>query len=275
MDWRDLRVVLAVGQHGQLAQAGRALGIDPTTVSRRVSALEEELGVVLFRRTGKRWSLTQAGETVLARAERMAAEVRALRHDVDAVAGRVAGRVRVTAIDVVFGAWLVPALPKLMSTHPELSVELFSTNEYVDLARGQADVAVRLGRPESAGLVVRRVADIPLVLAATPSLMERPASERPVVLVGFLDTESRENTRLRELGGSAVLSTTSLAVSIGLVRSGQAIGVLPADYAERHGLEVVDRDLPSRPLWRAVPEALVDAPRIRAVTDWIDATFGA
>ena len=272
MDWRDLRVVLAVGQHGSLARAGQALGIDPTTVSRRVTALEEELDAVLFRRTPRRWRPTTAGETVLARCDRMAREVRDLQHDVDRARGNAHGRVRITAVDEVFVTRLVPALGALYADHPKLAIELFATNQLLDLERGQADVALRLERPQVAGLVARRLADLDLVVAGTPEIVSLPPAERPVVLIGLLDTKGPENTALRALGGRVVLAATSLTVSIAAVRAGLGLGILPASEAGE-ALVVVERDVPSRPLWRAVPEPLVDAPRIRAVTEWLDDVF--
>ncbi len=271
MDWRDLRVVLAVGQHGSLTRAGRAMGLDPTTVSRRVTALEEELDTVLFRRTPRRWRPTTAGEAVLARCDRMAREARELKHDVDRAKGDATGRVRITAVDEVFVTRLVPALSALQQAHPKLAIELYATNQLLDLERGQADVALRLERPQVAGLVAKRLADLELVVAGTEALVALPPEDRPVVLIGFLDTKGPENTLLRALGGRVTLAATSLTVSIAAVRAGLGLGILPA--AACGGLTVVEREVPARPLWRAVPEALVDAPRIRAVTDWLDDVF--
>jgi DNA-binding transcriptional LysR family regulator len=273
MDWSDLRAALAVGQHKRLSDAARALGVNATTISRRITSLEADLQTPLFTRTPRRWTPTPAGDAVLARCAAMATQARALVHDVDAASERVAGKVRLTAIDAVMTTWIVPALPDLRARHPELLLELFAANEMVDLTRGHADVALRLGRPTEAGLVVRKIADVPLVLAGHATLRRRVVDERPLVLIGFLDTRVRENRHLQALGGRPVLSSTSYAVCAALVQSGQAVGVLPAAMAEAAGLEVITADLPGRELWRAVPEALADTPRLRAVTAWLDAWF--
>lgn len=273
MDWRDLRVVLAVGTHGGLSAAGRSLGIDPTTVSRRISALEHELGATLFRRSHRKWVPTAAGDAVLAHCGRMAAEARALRHDVDRASGQVGGRVRITAVDAVFNTWLVPAIVGLRAQYPSLELELYATNANVDLERGQADVAIRLARPERAGLIARKVRELDLVIAGRPEVAERPIAERPVILLGFVDSESPENRAAQQSGGPIAVAATSFSVLLALILEGVGIGVLPARMAAARGLTVVDADVPARGVWRAVPEALADAPRIRAVCDWIDAAF--
>ncbi len=273
MDWRDLRILLAVGQHPRLSEAARSVDLDPTTVSRRVRALEDTLGVVLFRRTPKSWTPTEAGSAVLRRCAAMAGEVRGLRDDLDRTRGDVHGTVRLTGLDSVLSTWIVPAVPTLHRDHPDLALELYATNATVDLLRGRADVALRMERPVQAGLVARKLTEIALVIAARPEVLALPPADRPVVMVGFMDTKGVENTALRTLGGRPVLSTTSMAVSDALVLSGQALGVVPRRIANASGLSIVDEAVPPRSLWRAVPEALVDAPRIRAVTTWLDTLF--
>ncbi|MCA9544458.1 MAG: LysR family transcriptional regulator, partial [Myxococcales bacterium] len=85
MDWRDLRIALALERHQSLAAAGRALGVDPTTVGRRIAVLEAGLGAALFVRAGEGWRPTEAGQRVVAHAAEMARQVRALGHAVGAV----------------------------------------------------------------------------------------------------------------------------------------------------------------------------------------------
>ena len=275
MDWSDLHTALAVGQHKSLKQAARALGVNPTTVSRRIKALEEELGVALFVRARSRWRPTPAGRTVLARCARMAEEVRGLRHDTDVVMGQARGRVRVTAINAILMTWLVPHVERLRRAHPALQVEFFATNEVVDLTRGRADIALRHNPPEQAGLVIKRLIDISLVVAARPEVAALPRSERPALLLGFLDTESPENEAVRAVSGDVACTTTSVTALDAMVRAGLGVGLVHRPIAEREGLTIVSDATISRRLWRAVPEEIAAAPRIRAVTDWLDALFSA
>ncbi|MEL6180395.1 MAG: LysR family transcriptional regulator [Myxococcota bacterium] len=273
MDWRDLRYALALGQHTSLKRAGAALGVDSTTVSRRIQALEAELGATLFVRTRNRWRPTAAGEAVLTRCERMAQQVRALRHDVDRASGQVHGKVRLTAINAVFTTWLVPHMDGLRRRYPDLEIELFATNAIVDLFKGQADVALRLKPPTKAGLVTKRLTTIPMVVAGRPELAARPPQERPVILIGFLDSETPENHAVKACGGTVACTATSFSVVVSLVREGLGIGALPREMALVEGLTILNHDVGTRRIWRAVPEEIAHAPRIRAVTDWLDAVF--
>lgn len=274
MNWRDLHIAMAVGTHGNLSDAAHALALDPTTVSRRVTALEGALGTPLFRRAPRRWDPTEAGVAVLAHCARMADEVRALQHEADRISGRVHGRVRLTAIDAVCTTWLVPALGDLRAAHPDLQLELLATNRVVDLTRGTADVAIRLSRPQRAGLIARKLARLPLVVAGTPELAALPRAERPISLLGVGDLSIPENTVTREHGGPVAATATSFAVQLSLILGGLGIGALPARMAEAHGLAVI-ADAPARTLWRATPETLHRSPRIQAVCEWVDGIFAA
>ncbi len=271
MDWRDLRFVLAVGQHESIRRAAGALEVDPTTVSRRIDQVEEDLGTTLFVRRRQRWRLTDAGHVVLRHAERMAGEVRSLRHDLDQLAGTVEGSVRLTAVDAVITTWLVPQLPKLRRRHPQLQLEFYATPENVDLHAGRADIALRLDRPRPLDLKVKKLADLPLAVAATPDIAALPFAQRPIVLVGFATSNFVENRIVRALGGGPAYTTTSLSVLIRMVKSGLGVGFVPRSLTD--GLTVMRDFASQRSVWRAVPSALADAPSVRAVTHWLDEVF--
>lgn len=281
MDWRDLRIALAVERHGSLAAAGTRLGLDPTTVSRRVQALEEALGVRLFRRGADGWTPTDAGRRVVSHAARMAEEARALSHDVDEALARVEGSVRLTCLDEVAAWFLAPHVPALHARHPGLCLELVCTERVLDLARGRADIAVRLMRPTEPGMRVRRLGTVPLGLFAAPGfLAHTPIPELPwdgvvdLVTLGSVDRPVMELRWARTLLPNArvVASTNSVPVAAALVRRGAGVGVLAVPSAEADGLVRLDvgRAGLERPLWRVVPETLAEAPRIKAVLDWLD-----
>lgn len=281
MDWRDLRIALAVERHGTLAAAGAVLDMDPTTVSRRITNLEEALGATLFRRGAEGLVPTPAGRVVVEHAARMAEEARALRHDVDLAAARVEGKVRVTTLDEVAIWYLAPHLSALHEQHPGLHVELLCTEKVLDLARGRADVAVRLGRPTEPGLRVRRLGEVEMGLYASRAfLARRPVPTLPcdapveLVAVGPVERPLSELRWAMSLLPRArvVANTNSFPVTRAMVIEGVGVGVLPVLPAEAAGLVRLDGGAhpPERPVWRAVPEALADAPRIKAVLDWLD-----
>jgi DNA-binding transcriptional LysR family regulator len=285
MDWRDLRIALALDRHGTLVEAGRALRLDPTTVSRRVTALETALGAPLFVRSPEGWRVTDAGRRVVEHAARMAQEARALAHDVDAVEERVQGTVRLTTLDYVASWLLAPRLPALRARHPDLVLDLRCTERVLDLAAGQADLAVRLVRPTEPGLRIRQLARVPMGLYASRAYVAAKGldplprdADVDLVVLGSPDSPVRETKwlRLRLPRARVAVSTTSFTTAFDLVAAGMGLGVLAAPAADAHPeLVRLDEDPAlERALWRAVPEGLADSPRIRAVVEWLDAAVG-
>lgn len=287
LDWRDLRVVLMVARHGSLSAAGRALRLDPTTVSRRVSALEEALGAPLFHREADRWRATDVGRRVIDAGERMALEVRALARDLEAVAERAVGTVRLTTLDYIAQTYLVPRVAELRARHPGLVLDLRCTEQVVDLAAGQADVALRLSRPSAAGMRARRLLDVPLGLfgsrayVAAHGLDPLPAdAEADLIVLGPPDSRLAEMRWMHGLlpRGRVVAATNSVPTAYGLVFGGVGLGVITLAAAEgRADLVRLDRDTPPPPraLWRVCPEVIADTPKVRAVLAWLDEVAAA
>lgn len=265
MDWRDLKIAWMLDRHGSHLAAGRALGVDATTVGRRIAALEADAGAALFVRGPGGWRATAEGRRVIEVAGRIAEEVRSLSRDL--VVDRVAGTVRLTTLDVVATTLLLPHLPALRARHPDLLLDLRCTAQVLDLASGQADVAIRLQRPTEAGVRVRRIGTVWLGVHAHPDALPDPA----LVVMGSLDRPLPETRWLLEaLPGAAIaLRTDSVPVAYDAIHRGVGAGIVPVGTP---GLLRLDAgDALERPLWRVVPEAIADTPRVRAVTDWLDA----
>src|SRR5216684_2566302 len=159
-DWGDVRYFLELSRTGTLASAARRLRVDYTTVGRRLAALERDLGAKLFARTPDGLTLTEAGKSIQAAAEEMEqaallVEQRALGTD-----RKLAGQVRATTTEMLGSVVVLPAVQALHQRHPEIRVDLSTGAGRVDLARREADVALRYFRPESGELVSRRVARV-------------------------------------------------------------------------------------------------------------------
>lgn len=282
LDWRDLRVALAIARHGSLGEAGRSLRLDPTTVSRRISALEQAVGSPLFVRDPEGWRPTETGRQVVEAAGRMAQEVRSLSWELDAGAVQASGTVRLTTLDYIALAFLAPHLHILRARHPALVLDLRCTELVLDLAAGQADLALRLVRPTEAGMRVRRLVQMPMGLYGARSYVERhgldplPANaEVDLVVLGPPDSRLAEVRWMRGLlpRGRVVAATNSLPTAFELVARGVGLGVLALAAVEGHPeLVRLDRDVAPlvRSLWRVVPETIADTPKIRAVIDWLD-----
>ena len=282
LDWRDLRVALALAKHGSLGEAGRVLRLDATTVSRRISGLEEATGAPLFIRDAEGWRTTEAGRRVVETAERMALEVRALARDLDAASEHVTGTVRLTTLDYIASWYLAPRIAPLRARHPELLLDLRCTEHLLDLTAGQADVALRLERPREAGMRVRRLLQVPLGLYGARDYVDRhgldplpPDAEADLVVLGPPDSRLKEVRWMRALvpRGRVVAATNSVPTAYGLVRGGAGLGVITLEAASGHpDLVRLDHDDPplTRALWRVGPEAIADSPKIRAIITWLD-----
>ena len=141
--WDDVRVFLSVHRLGSHKRAARPLGVNATTVGRRISALEQALGVRLFARTPEGLQSTPAGLGLVSHAERMELEALELQRQLAGADRRLEGLLRVSASDGLLHHVLLPALAEFRRAHPALSLELRSEPRVVDLSRREADVALR------------------------------------------------------------------------------------------------------------------------------------
>ena len=169
--WDDVRFFLAVARAGSLSGAARTLGVGHVTVGRRISLLEKRLGVTLLHRTPDGFAVTAAGDAVLRQC--IAMENAAL--DLERVAaGRdslAAGSVRLTATEALARQIIAPAIAELRKSHPDLRIDLAVGVRSLDIARREADLAVRVGRPSGSGLVCRKLGDVGYSLYASRSYL--------------------------------------------------------------------------------------------------------
>ena len=157
MDWSDLRYVLTVARAGTLAAAARRLGVNQTTVARRLAAAEAALGARLFERVDGVLSPTKAGEAAVARAGQVEQEVEALEQGIGGADAVPAGTVRVTAVPILVNRLLIPAVARLHAAHPRLRLELIADPRNLSLSRRETDMALRLARPEGGAALARRI----------------------------------------------------------------------------------------------------------------------
>jgi DNA-binding transcriptional LysR family regulator len=167
VNWDDLRFFLVVARHRTLSAAARELAVAQPTVGRRVAALERQLGAQLFIRRSDGLVLSDSGARVLAHAERMEQDALAAERRVSGRDEGVRGAVRVTASEWLVTGVLAPLLPPLLERHPELSVELIADQRHLNLARREADVALRPRRFEHDAIVQRAIAKLGFALYAT------------------------------------------------------------------------------------------------------------
>lgn len=152
-DWNLFRFLLAIVRHGGASKAAESLGVSQPTVGRKISQLEEQLGVRLFDRTPSGYKLTELGKLVLAQADAMDELVRANRLELLDADRKPAGPVCITATEAVAQAILLPALTKFCSKYPEIELQIRISNRKLDLNRREADIAIRIGDPVVTDLI--------------------------------------------------------------------------------------------------------------------------
>jgi molybdate transport repressor ModE-like protein len=244
-DWNDLRVLLAVARKGSTTAAARELETSPSTAARRVTALEEALGVELFERRPDGYHLTEAGRALVPAAERMEAAAAEACERVEALARGTSGVVRLTTLDSAATEWVIPILPRFHEVHPHVHVEVLTGDVKLDLLRGEADVALRFGpRPTETGLVVRRLRTIETALYCSRDYAAKrgvPAdvaalNEHAVVRgSGYVD-ERPHHRWLAEHAPRAMIAHRSNS-SIGIVeavRRGLGIGSLATQTGDQY-----------------------------------------
>ena len=156
-NWDELRTLVEVTRDGSLSGAARRLGLSQPTVGRHIDALEAALGLTLFTRSPRGLAPTPAALALGPHVEAMAAAAAALGRTASGEAAADRGAVRITASDVVGCEVLPPILATFHAEHPDIAIELALTNRNEDLARRDADIAVRMVRPTQSGLVARRI----------------------------------------------------------------------------------------------------------------------
>jgi DNA-binding transcriptional LysR family regulator len=163
-DWNDLRSFLAIARQGSLQGAARTLGVNHSTVFRRLNALEARLGARLFDRSARGYALTAAGEHMLASALRVEDEILGLERRLLGGDVRLSGTLRVTTTDTLVHGVLGPHLRAFQTAYPAIELELITGNAFFDLSKREADVALRPSRHPGDAMVGRRLAEIAVAL---------------------------------------------------------------------------------------------------------------
>lgn len=279
-DWNDLRYFLAVARHGSTIAAAKALGVNQSTVHRRLVELETRLGRELVARHPTGYRLTEFGKDFVAHAERVEAAVIDLESHVGDAARERSGVIRLTCPEPIVHR-LMPILDRFHALHPDLRVELVTSDRYLDLLKGDADVALRSGDTDD-DLVGRKIADFIWAVYASRSYVERHGRPERIEdlarhrLVGL--DEAMRNHRVAAWLGKVVPPSAIVARSnsiLGLVqsvRSGLGVGPLPTPVAEEHAelVQVLDPIPELSRSWRILtPADLRQSHRISALFDFI------
>lgn len=234
-DWDDVRLFLAVAREGSLSAAGKVARLDPATLGRRVARLEKSLQVALFIKSPQGYALTQAGAELLERASAAEQAMRLATAGVAAEGDRLTGQVRIGAPDGCANFLLPQVCTRISDDNPGLDIQIVALPRVFNLTRREADMAIGVSAPTAGRMLVQKVAEYHLHLAASESYLAahapiaRAADLRAHRLVGYIPDMifDRELDYLAPLGVARVpLASNSVSVQVQLVRQGAGVGIV-------------------------------------------------
>jgi len=280
--WDDVRLFLALCRARTVGEAAAALGVDASTVSRRLVALEEAVKATLFERNREGIAPTKASEDLMPVAEEIEEHMIRFANAAEGLEREASGLVRVACPPDVASVLVVPLLRELLARHPHLRVQLDAAEPVVDLTRREADLALRTVRPARGDLVVTRLATARWVLAAAPPLARKLGRLRAWTDAPWIGW----GERLSELGPARwlakhvrappVVRSDHLAVQLAAAVAGVGVVLVPSQTASHHGLVPVPvgpalrsaaEEWPADELFLVTHRALRNVPRIRVVWD--------
>lgn len=278
LDWGDLKIILALSRGGSVAAASRILGVDSSTVSRRLSAAEESLGAVLVLRGGREFRFTAEGQTALRVAEAMETSILSATASIKAAKQTIEGKVKITTVSTFFH-FLNPLCAILHKEHPNLHVEIDDTDKMINLAAGEADIGLRFVMPTEPDLIARKAFDLGWCVyasqdyAAQYGLPKTESELRDHRLILF--TESRHHLKgfawmeqfKTDEERFARVNTTSVALRS--VLSGIGIAAMPCYEEDQHTniVRVFPEPFHFQPAYIVYHESMRDTARIRVVAD--------
>lgn len=247
LEWSDLRIFLAVARAGSTLGAARDLGLNQTTVSRRVQVLETAVGLALFARRTTGYCLTEHGRLLRTTAERAEAGVIAFKAEADRLRRLSAGVIRVTAPETMFTHLLAPIMLAHRREHPEVQIEQVSSEQHLALESGEADVAFRATeRPVGETLIAQRLPDLAWTLYCSPGYAAERGMPHCPEEVRFHDVlvfdQALAQTRWsRWLATHAdpdriAARSNSVTNMVGLIRASFGVGLLPCLEGDQAGL---------------------------------------
>ena len=283
--WDDVRFFLAVARAGSLSAAARALRVGHVTVGRRIALLEKQLGVTLLTRTPDGFVTTPAGEAILRQSAAMESAAMDLERIVAGHDALVSGSVRVTTTEALASQLVVPAIAGLRESNPELRVDLIVGVRSLDIARREADLAIRFVRPQASDLVCRKMGEVAFSLYASKHYLESKGipqpgqglagydlitfTASPTAMSPFFMGEQLDSARIALRCDSPVIQLRAAANKVGIVEAACFLGDAAQDL-----VRVWPKRPPTRRVaWLITHQDMRRAARIKAVSGAITEAF--
>ena len=279
IDWQDIQYFAVLARTGSLSAAARDLGVDHATIGRRVASLEKALALRLVTRLPRSIALTPAGVEIAGLAERLAVAAGAVERRARALAGPVGATVRISAPPALAARVIAPRIIDLHRAHPAITLVLAGAAHHAALDRGEAEIAVRLHRPEDPDLIVKRIGVMRFALYATPENAAKPESEWEFIGYDAALEHVTQQVWLRTLlaGRSTVFQSSDLFGQQEAARAGLGAVILPSVIGDRDEALVrlpTGRQPPTRDIWIVTYPDLRRSAAVRIALDFLASTIG-
>lgn len=238
LDWDGVQYFLEVVREGSVSAAAETLGVNQTTVSRRIAALENYFGKQLFVRDGKRWVITSLGEELVVSAERMAEEANSIQRHVMADSQELSGLLRITVADVCTQALVMPALKAFTEQYPEVDLEIIATSDELNLAIREADVALRTTDEPPPNLVGKRIGRLAYAVYGNKDILQRiekdPDSGNVPCITWIGDGHTRPTWIEKSFPATRrVYRTSELGLMLQMTQQGIGMAQMPCVFCDR------------------------------------------
>lgn len=267
MNWDDLRYFIMVVKYGNISHAAKELGVSPQTVSRKITAFEIKLGTTLFIRHPRGYKPTVDAICLVDEVENAERMLNTLQNNFINKSKKCIGIVRVAAPELIVTDILLPALKPFLELYPEIDLELITGINTVGIAKGDADIALRLVRPEQGALTIKKVGVMSSGLYTARSTIKDINQSKLIGWDSHIDLPSSHWLK-KITGREPNLKLNSLATQRAAIQSGLGMGILPCFIAE--GLERIEQPyILEESLWLITHASNTATPRIRLVYDEI------
>ncbi len=282
MNWDSVKYFLAVARLGSYEAAAQHLKVNQSTVRRHITSFERDLKAYLFQKDDLRYVLTDLGETVFAHAEKLELDALALTHAATDQDAALSGTVRITAVESLINHFIIPRLVGFSHLYPHIRPDFIAESGNLKVERREADIAVRLARPESGDLRISKLADVGMGIYGidTHRRALSPAQWRSLPWVTYDENLSYvpEMQWLEDTipNRHVALTSSSAGVLASAIRSGAGIGFLPCILGDRtKGLLRLSGPKPLllREAWLVLHAETHKTPRVRAASNWLTALF--
>ena len=282
-DWNDLRYFLELARRGKLSAAALRLGVDHTTVARRIAALEESLGIPLFTRANRAYTLSEEGRRLLNYAEKMESNSFELLDEVTPASAGPVGTVRLATPEAIGSQFIARRVASFHARHPGINLELVAETREASFSRREADAAITLAKPALGRVTSKKLGDYRLRLYAAPAYLQK---HPPIVRLGDLkqhhfiwyvdDLLPIPELRMLDKAISnpnVIFRTTSVTGQANAAETGLGIALLPCFVADQ--MKALTTVLPReisvmRELWLSVHEELASQAPMQSVTNFLN-----